>query len=61
MNNDKTSLEIRIYRLVKNDLEYIIKDVGKYGLDALKLYIECVDKKIKSLEEEGRQWIMKKN
>ena len=61
MNNDKTSLEIRIYRLVKNDLEYIIKDVRKYGLDALKLYIECVDKKIKSLEEEGKQWIMKKN
>lgn len=46
--------EIKIYKLVKNDIEYMIKEVDKYGLDALKLYVECVDKKIKSLEEGGK-------
>lgn len=62
MNKNKSTTEmlneqeIKIYKLVKNDIEYMIKEVDKYGLDALKLYVECVGKKIISLEKGGKKW-----
>ena len=39
------------YSLIKNDMEYIIKEVEKHGLDVIKCYVNCVDKKLISLKE----------
>lgn len=56
IENELKEQEIKIYKLVKNDIEYMIKEVEKHGLDALKLYVECVGEKIISLEKGGKKW-----
>lgn len=51
IENELKEQEIKIYSLIKNDMEYIIKEVEKHGLDVIKCYVNCVDKKLISLKE----------
>lgn len=52
--------EIKIYRLVKNDIQYIIKEMGNNNYSnaeiksILQTYVNCIDSKLKSIEEGGK-------
>lgn len=52
MNNDKTSLEIRIYTKIKDDMEFIIKQIENHNIDIIRMYLSGIEALIKQLEKE---------
>lgn len=51
MNNEK-KIEIRIYTKIKNDMEFIIKQIENHNADIIKIYLSGVEKVIKKIEKE---------
>ena len=51
MNNEKKT-EIRIYTKIKNDMEFIIKQIENHNADIIKIYLSGVEKVIKKIEKE---------
>lgn len=51
MNNEKKT-EIRIYTRIKNDMEFIIKQIENHNADIIKIYLSGITKVIKEIEKE---------
>lgn len=51
MNNIK-NLEISIYTNIKDDMEFIIKQIENHNIDIIRKYLSGIEALIKQLEKE---------
>lgn len=60
MNNIK-NLEISIYTKIKDDMEFIIKQIENHNVDIIRMYISGIEKVIKEIEKEEKEKEEKRN
>lgn len=51
MSNEK-KIEIRIYTKIKDDMEFIIKQIENHNIDIIRMYLSGIERVIKQLEKE---------
>lgn len=51
MSNEK-KIEIRIYTKIKDDMEFIIKQIENHNIGVIRMYISGIEAVIKEIEKE---------
>lgn len=60
MNNIK-NLEISIYTKIKDDMEFIIKQIENHNIGVIRMYISGIEAVIKQIEKEEKEKEEKRN